>query len=507
MKKSAIIFALILFYIIKPVQSQSYNLEKFIGKGQLIEGRALLNDDKSLYGYFFLFRQIDNIFSTHPHYEYFVLDKNLNEVLTNSFDLVFDAKFCVYGMPRAEKSGNNVLLNDMTFVNNMTQTPIVRSLGLKDNSISDYYLFFDNEFIKFDQENKVLRNKMRHPKMYSSIIPVSNVFFNGMMVLDRPYFPSDENIMNSRNLRIYSADTVDLWNMQYDKDDTKTTFRFLNDYLIEDTTLLICYEDIERNTVKKVVKRQKLVSYNIKTGEVNFIYTVKSDDDANVYDFELKKYNNAIYLNGTYQNATKFSTSATSQYFGWVHIALNEKGKELNRNLVSYLQADSVRIKNKLPHINFSDLTSIEEYQFKNGSGAYLLEKTSNTARGKYILGDFWLIIFDENFRINQVHHIDKHDYLSFESSYLFGQYLNDNNDLVFFIKDKKKSPETNKMTWSLGINKIINGKYEYEEIPLGSKNEDFQIFPYIAKEGYILLREFNEKEKYDQLRLEKLNL
>ena len=43
-----------------------------------------------------------------------------------------------------------------------------------------------------------------------------------------------------------------------------------------------------------------------------------------------------------------------------------------------------------------------------------------------------------------------------------------------------------------------------HEKIPMSSK-EHF-IVPYISKEGYILIREYNKDSDYNQIRLERLN-
>ena len=55
-------------------------------------------------------------------------------------------------------------------------------------------------------------------------------------------------------------------------------------------------------------------------------------------------------------------------------------------------------------------------------------------------------------------------------------------------------------------INTLINGKFNQEQITISSKNDKYTTIPYIAKEGYILLREYSEKEKNNQIRLERLN-
>jgi hypothetical protein len=90
-------------------------------------------------------------------------------------------------------------------------------------------------------------------------------------------------------------------------------------------------------------------------------------------------------------------------------------------------------------------------------------------------------------------------------ADYLFAQYLNDDNDLVFFYRDFQKDDETKQRNWNLFINTFIGGVFKQEMIPISSK-KNFIIFPYVAKEGYILLQEFNKEGKYNQIRLEKLN-
>jgi hypothetical protein len=73
---------------------------------------------------------------------------------------------------------------------------------------------------------------------------------------------------------------------------------------------------------------------------------------------------------------------------------------------------------------------------------------------------------------------------------------------MVFFYADTEKKNKEKK--WNLFINTFINGQLKQEILPMSS-NTNFTI-PYIAKEGYILLQEFNEKEKFNKIRLERLN-
>jgi hypothetical protein len=76
---------------------------------------------------------------------------------------------------------------------------------------------------------------------------------------------------------------------------------------------------------------------------------------------------------------------------------------------------------------------------------------------------------------------------------------------VVFFFRNYAENDETKEKQWFLGINTIIDGQLTQEKIPISSKKKYF-IAPVPAKEGYIMLQEYNEKDKYNQIRLEKLN-
>ena len=61
------------------------------------------------------------------------------------------------------------------------------------------------------------------------------------------------------------------------------------------------------------------------------------------------------------------------------------------------------------------------------------------------------------------------------------------------------------KKEYELLINSIKNNAVQTEKIPLTSAKK-YAIIPRPAKEGYIMLNEYNEKDKYNQIRLERLN-
>ena len=141
----------------------------------------------------------------------------------------------------------------------------------------------------------------------------------------------------------------------------------------------------------------------------------------------------------------------------------------------------------------------------KNGSIGILLEKFKPA--GQHTASKTTDLVFlytNKDFTVNGVQIFEKEKTKWFHSDYLFSQYLNDGKDVVFFYKDQQKDNETRDKVWNLFINTLIDGKFNQEIIPISSK--DNIIFPYVAKEGFILLQEFNKKDKYNNVRLERLN-
>jgi hypothetical protein len=119
---------------------------------------------------------------------------------------------------------------------------------------------------------------------------------------------------------------------------------------------------------------------------------------------------------------------------------------------------------------------------------------------------DLVYLYTDKDFKIKDLKVLEKEKTKwAVNSDYLFSQYLNGGKDVVFFYRDYQKDEATKQKKWNLFINTVIDGKFKQEIIPISEK-DNYQVMPYVAKEGYILLREYNNKDKYNKIRLEKLN-
>jgi hypothetical protein len=134
-----------------------------------------------------------------------------------------------------------------------------------------------------------------------------------------------------------------------------------------------------------------------------------------------------------------------------------------------------------------------------------MFEKIKYGNNGRSVATDLILFKTDINFVINEVKIFEKAKSVNESSDYLFSQYLNNDKDLVFFYRDYEKDDGASKKNWNLYINTIKNGVFNQEKIVISSK-KDFFIIPSLAKEGYVLLREYNKDYKHNEVRLERLN-
>ena len=144
-------------------------------------------------------------------------------------------------------------------------------------------------------------------------------------------------------------------------------------------------------------------------------------------------------------------------------------------------------------------LKIIDIFTFDDGRTVYLVEKYKGLR-----VNDYVLFSFDPDFKLTNVQNLEKPMNRAYNSDYLFSQEIKSRNGVLFFYEYAKNEASRSDKSWMMGVVKFIDGELTYEEIPMSS--EEHLILPYIAKEGYILLREFNKDSDHNQIRLEKIN-
>jgi hypothetical protein len=253
---------------------------------------------------------------------------------------------------------------------------------------------------------------------------------------------------------------------------------------------------------------------DIKTGKEHFNYTLDDQTTEYVHEVNIKKIENKIYLYGAYFPA-KSKRDDWEDRLGLYRIVLDEKGKEISKKYMPWIEANKfIKIKENGKLESGYRLNTKNWFIKDDGTISYLAEKykegSSVSVMGihsKSKSEDMVLMNFDKDFNLNNINVIDKAVSKDFHFDYQFSQMIKNNSAFVFFFMDYKKDPTDKKKKWFLGINKYVDNKFTFEELVISSKDDKFFIYVSEAKEGYILMTEINQKEKYNQIRLEKLNL
>lgn len=508
-------FALLLFIFLGSAHAQMKDIGAIVNNSNLIQQNVLYNSDNSIFGYIFLYR-LDKVEKNDWKCEYLILDKNLNEILHNSFNQRLKASLAIIQVDVCRKIGDNVLIQ-IGYVNEQSMNYgrkfwnyilfTYRNINLKENSISEEYYFQEGHFENTKVTDDSLHNIYWRPHSVFEIKPIDNLYFSGYLLNEREIARGSNS--NIHELRSFDINKNLLWTYEYNQSATELSYSIITDIYCPDDVALITFD---KYFMKKFVGHN-LVGIDLLSGKKLFEYELENVDSAYYHAFVCKKYNDRIYLTGTYSPNNKDFLDWKKR-LGWFMIELGIDGKQIMKKYHPWIDASRFLMidENGVLEDGYR-LDSKDIFIFEDGTIWYLAEKL-NLRISAFKSSDMVLVNFDTTFNIKSVNVIKKDVSTAYHYDYLFSQYIKKNTGAVFFFQDYRESDlneGNNKWyfginKWYLGINKIIDGNYSYEEIPISSGNNDYIIIPYIAKEGYIMLREYNEKDKFNQIRLERLN-
>jgi len=264
---------------------------------------------------------------------------------------------------------------------------------------------------------------------------------------------------------------------------------------------------ISYKTNSKYTDKYSIVGIDVETGKQVFEYPFENENSEFSHTLFIKNYGDKIYVMGNYSPYSKNDFN-WEKNLGIYRMELDVNGKEVSKKYYPWNEFTGDLETNKYGKAEKGFyLTPMRYFIFNDGSFSHLTEKfkdASTLGYGTIKSTDFVLFNFDKEGKLIGKNLIEKDQTKAVKNDFLFHQYIKDNSGVVFFFRDYKKDDETRDKNWILGINTILNGSFKEEVIPISS--DDFFIQPIPAKEGYILLREFNKKSEFDQLRLERLN-
>lgn len=496
------IITLLILFVSLSLSAQISSLAE-LASGDIQLFKPIYEIDRSIYGYFMVVK-LDDVSEVEQKFEYIFLDKNLNKVANGEF---IDANYKKYAsqFTTTKKIGNKIVLSKIyykwqqqVFGNNSDYKFVTnRILDLSTNKMSKPFYFENDSVIEGERVAKKLDKRIK-----------KNIFIQYPLAIDDGYllFKQSKLLKNSfqtkkiATLEAYNIDNSKKWQYNYNPKEevVNTRIEFLNK------------ETIVLWTKNFRTKSEVLHFINPTTGEADFKYEIENKKSDYSHFYKVRKFKNKTVIVGM-TSKNKSSGFDFKKATGFFKIELDNKGNETFKKYFKWEEAGpllSIKKNGKLKEDGYR-LLSKQFFIFEDGSTAFLTEKFKDTQYYVVVAlapktTDFLMLNFDKDFTLNNVDKIEKDKSYYSSSDYLYSQRIKEGNGVVFFYRDYKKDETTRKRNWVLGIVTIVNGKMKHEQIPMSS-DEHF-INPYIAKEGYILLREFNKDSDHDEIRLERLN-
>lgn len=505
MKKLIII--VFVFLVNNIANSQSKDLLK-LAKGDFLGMNAVFDSNENLYGYVSVYGYGKSSETT-KKFEYVILDKNLNPVANKEFegDITVGDYFAYMDFKGQIILQPSSLDYSIKLKNMFTPSSMVIDVEKNEVKKKIHYDYDGNNFIEISQpknwkDNKKEDKAEKKQKGYNYISRVYEIKEGGFLVSE---FHDYEKYVNNNSLIRFDDNKKEIWKYKYNTSGDKKNKEILN--VIEKDENYI-YAFLETNSKRE--KSFNLLVLDIKTGQEVHNESL-SEPNSTVLDYilyldridNIKNFDDNIVILGR-----DFKKGNVMQSIGFVRLIIDKKTFKIETKHLSYEN----QLSNYIPKLdNYGGVEGAyilipkDVFFLKNGSMGILMEKYK--PQGQYSASkttDLVYIYTNKDFSVNGVQVFEKEKTKWFHSDYLFSQYLNDGKDVVFFYKDRQKDEDTKEKNWNLFINTLIDGKFNQEIVPISSKENI--IFPYVAKEGFILLQEFNKKEKYNNVRLERLN-
>ncbi len=482
------------------VFSQTQDLAT-LATGKYLGLKSISDSNKTLFGYFALYDlgKTENNKKKNK-LEYIIFDKNLNSLSTGNFEsdetaieyypyinsekqLVITPSYSAY-----DYAFDTSFYTPADYIINLSDYEIKK----KDNLQYDGTNLIPTSAPKTNGERKDDNRNLKKTAGYqltSEIIELNN---NQTLIFEYKY---DRPLFKDISLKLFNNKNEKLWDYKFFDQDNK--YNFVNFKVVNyDNDILIA----KINKYQKDYSEYNFIVFDLKTGKIisvlpfpyesNLYVTLNSVDGA---------INSKYNTNDKLTSLLRYSGGPLNFYNeGFVKLIFDKNTDQLSFNEIHLLDdvySSHKEIEELKDPFDSKDLDIKSVSFLKNNDMVVVFQKIS---RKNNTVSDIIMMPLDPMMKLKdlKVYPTQKN------STYLFSQYLNDKNDMVFFYADSERKNREKK--WNLFINTFISGQWKQEVLPMTSENN--MTIPYMAKEGYILLQEFNEKEKFNKIRLERLN-
>lgn len=496
---------------------------KNLAEGELVYSSMLYDSNDDLYGYFYLYkRDVDEV---HKTMEYVLLDKNLNKVSNNTFvnNSYKESKSSYIGTKcryiDCNLMGDNVILTNYYYyiptIGSDYPVPLSTAfqiISLKDKTISKEMKYQDGVFSDLPEDVSLLKKENKNVDTKYLVQTIDNDSLTGFFISQ---VNTDGLEYKEKDIRFYNENRELLWTYEYNPNGNYSNLTTCKVIAVKESNIYLQ----EIKYVERYASEEKIVLLDLKTGVKKYETVVEDKNSKYNHTIKAKEIDGKLLITGNYSTFKKHYFFRLSENLGYYKLVLDENGKEISRQYSKWSDfATAIKVNKKGRVDSDYRLNTKSVLIFKEGAISIITEKYKPSGNSLWFVPfinmftayneettDMVLINFNEKFQLKSVYTARKDLSVYDNNDYLFSQYINNEEGCVFFFKDLTKNPETEKTQWVLGINSFIKGVFTEEKIPIYSKRK-YLIDPLPAKEGYIMLREYNEKEKYNQVRLEKLN-
>lgn len=513
-----ILLTCITIFLSSFVSAQINDLSQ-LAEGEMTNFQTLYDRFEKFYGYLAVYDK-GKINSKERSFEIFLFDYSLNVVLSKNFTA--KKEISSYGgyINKFDKLILSPYYEEKTnFIEDKFQ------LDLSENVLEHYKddCFIHNEIQPciLQYSYKGIEEKREKDLNFNGYYDESSV----TSLTDRSYL-----VFKSKNIKKHKK----LFDEQYEilkfNQNKKLLWKYVDNPILE-KDIYYTYHVLNKDTSSIFLMRMEFkksdfvntqfISINSKTGKVIKTTTSKEYKERSYYTFlSLMSGNRMRFIDGKkeFGNKIVFIGSMVQNRnniigegdVGYIKLTYDSQTGETFFQTLSFFD-----LQKKFPDIDkFGktekyDLSLVAVFPFKNGKDILIFEKfkfSPNYWSGTYKPSseDLVVVTTDVNFKPADINIINKRPTKESFSEFLYGQYLNDDTDLVFFYYDDVPKENKKKNDYYLYVNKIINQQFSQDNFIVSSQNNS--VAPFIAKEGYILLREYNKDSKYNQIRLEKLN-
>jgi len=485
-----------------------------MSSGEIANFQSVYDNDDKLFGYFTLFNQGETSDKTRK-FEYVLLDKNLNKVSSNTFT----GDKILYSYSAFMDVNNDLILAPYIDHNQMSiwgigkfVYPEYKKIDLKTNKIETYFgKCFENEKFTTCEPNKSYRESRKDTK--AEMKAKGYIDHSSVRILKNKKYI----VRQSKEYKKFVKDNVIMYFDENEKMQWKHEYNNFADKKNGEIIITLDTDEKAFYGLKIITqdeeKTYKIIVLDINNGKVLAENPINGLKNETMDLFAAGLYNS--YYSNTHTKFFKdkiilFNFSKEKHTPGYARIIIDKNDFSVTTNLIGYVK-DLRKYVPKLDNDGVAEsgyyLKVKDVFFLKDGSVAILTEKFKPAGQySRMKTTDMVYIYTDKDFKVKDVKILEKEKSKGEYSDYLFSQYLNNDDNVVFYYRDFQKDDESKDKNWILFINTLINGEFKQENIVISSKNDKFMIYPYVAKEGYILLREYNQKDKYNQIRLEKLN-